>query len=143
MATTYEKLEAAVNNNEAEKFFQTDPKYVTIDRGMRGELFSIDYYGMAKATDEFIKNHPEKAGLIQEAILSVLRESKIGYIIAILEMAAFQLRYKSDRGFLSDVILAELRNQVNNNKGLFEEQERAHYQELDEITYNASGMHLM
>jgi hypothetical protein len=143
MATAYEQLESAIKNNETELFYENDPKYVPIDRGDRGVDYRVDYLEMTRATNRYIREHPDKKGVIQSAILSALRESKIGYVIVILEMAAYQLRYGDDLGFLSEEILTELRTQVNLNRERFEERERERYQALDEASFNVSGHHLL
>lgn len=143
MNLAYKKLEEAVKNNEIELFFEMDPKYVIFDYGMRGVAHSIDYYAMLKATNEFIEKHPESVTKIRQSILNVLRLSKIGSIIAIIEMAAYQLNYKQELGFLSEEILTELKKQIEINRNSFTQYESKLYKELDEMAYKNSGMHFM
>ena len=143
MSKVYENLVDAMNNNELEKFFETDPQYAAIDTGMRGEQFCIDYYGMASATNKYIVDNPDKKEMVQTAIMNVLRKSQIGSIIAILEMTAYQLRYKKDLGFLSLEILKELKKQISLNKVHFDSKEIDMYQKLNEQAFNNSGKRFM
>ena len=139
----YKKLEEAVRNNEIDLFFEANPKYLISDSGPRGVEFNIYFDAMANAATKYIINHPEDSDLVRESIINVLRKGKIGYVMNIMEMTAYQLRYTNNTGFLSEDILKELKNQITILRSQFEKQEMDRYTKLNDLAVRSSGRGFM
>lgn len=140
----YDNLLRSINNNELDEFFRTNSKYVVADRGDRGQYFFIDYYAMADAINRYIEENPSKKSLIKDVIIKCLKESTIGGVRCLIEMAAYQLRYNTpEPGFLDEDILAELRNQITIHSDEFLHNPDYNYEELDELAYSSSGRHFL
>ena len=54
-------------------------------------------------------------------------------------MAAFQLRYSKDLGFLNEEILKEIKKQVETLKNQFEPEEIQRFSKLSELAEKSSG----
>ena len=138
----YNKLLEAITNDELVLYFELDNKYLVVDKGLKGMEFTIDYYAMAQALNKFIINNPNELYQIKKGILKTLNSSKPVGIRTIIEIIAFQLRYKDNLLFIDEEILLELKKQIHLHKNVFINSAN-NYKGLDDLVYKSSGIHFI